>query len=342
MPLAIDTNINRNKVLVLPSDIVEIIALVNILVDDKHHEYAMDLSKLIYNGLTNNSKQFLKDIYYLPYQGLEFYELILSSRIFNDLEKLIHQFLSYKDDKFIFILTGEQISLAEISIFKKDRKKYKAFLKEAPWLVRENTIIFEHIMYRTQEFKESLAELLRDVQKNIPDKKLIELQMEYSSSIEEVNLRLKKASPLELMQEFMDKKIDYKSEIIEYIFIPSYFIRPHYLMGFDKSSRLMVYDVRLSKAIHNTHGEQITEMLKVISDKTRLEILRLIILQPTYGKLLADRLNLTTATISHHLELLLNQGLIKEQKSKNIKYFSANLNEIERVLTELKNYLFNN
>lgn len=342
MPLTIDTNIAKNNVFVLSSDIVEIIALINILVDDKHHEYALDSSRLIYNDLTTESRKFLKDMFYLPYQGLEIYEFILSSRIFNNIEELICDFLSYKDDKFIFILTGEQISMEDIAVFKKNKQAFNIFLQDAPWLVRENTSIFEHIMYRTGDFKQSLAQLLREVQKNIPKKKLLELQSEYTSSVEQINSRLIKTPPLELMQELMNKKIDYVSEINEYIFIPSYFIRPHYLMGFNKNSRLMVYDVRLSKTMQSKQGEQISEMLKVMSDKTRLEILRLIILQPTYGKILSDRLNLTTPTISHHLDLLLNQGLIIEQKSKNIKYFSANIDEIKRVLIELKNYLFNN
>jgi DNA-binding transcriptional ArsR family regulator len=71
-----------------------------------------------------------------------------------------------------------------------------------------------------------------------------------------------------------------------------------------------------------------------------LEILRAITSEPTYGKLLAEKLNLTTATISHHIEVLKSVQLIKEKRIKNIKYFEANSEEIKKIFDEGLEYLF--
>lgn len=62
--------------------------------------------------------------------------------------------------------------------------------------------------------------------------------------------------------------------------------------------------------------ESICELLKVISDRSKFEILRRISRASSYCQELAREMNLTTATISRHMSLLLDAGLVHARREK--------------------------
>jgi DNA-binding transcriptional ArsR family regulator len=80
----------------------------------------------------------------------------------------------------------------------------------------------------------------------------------------------------------------------------------------------------LTQNFHEEHPDtqKLADDLKVLSDPKRLEIIRMISRRPTFAKVLAARLNLTTATVSRHVELLKSANLIRETKQDRVKYLS--------------------
>jgi DNA-binding transcriptional ArsR family regulator len=196
-------------------------------------------------------------------------------------------------------------------------------------------------VYNTKEFKRGYAEVLMEVYKSDFSQKLGEYVHQYKLSVEAINNKLMDMTPHELSQELMSKKFKLEADCKEYIFIPSYFISPHYIRIFNDFSSMLIFDMRRDAISRSKKAGEISNALSVISDKTRLEILRELVANTSYGKNLAAKLNLTTATISHHIEQLKSQNLIHEEKVKNIKYFSANADEIDKLLEEVKNYLYN-
>ncbi|MBO1308058.1 winged helix-turn-helix transcriptional regulator [Enterococcus sp. 669A] len=78
--------------------------------------------------------------------------------------------------------------------------------------------------------------------------------------------------------------------------------------------------------------------LKAISDKTKLEILAYLKEKPSYNLELAEHLNLAPATISHHMNALLNSGFVKIEK-KNKAYYVLNEESIEHFIHELRREL---
>lgn len=78
--------------------------------------------------------------------------------------------------------------------------------------------------------------------------------------------------------------------------------------------------------------------LKAISDKTKLEILASLKEKPSYNLELAEHLSLTPATISHHMNALLNAGFIKIEK-KGKSYYVLNEEAIEHFIHELRRTL---
>lgn len=67
--------------------------------------------------------------------------------------------------------------------------------------------------------------------------------------------------------------------------------------------------------------ERAINALKLLSDKSRFEIMRYIHAHNAYGNEIAEHLGLTTATVSHHMSALLEANLISlEQKNGKIYY----------------------
>lgn len=343
MSINVESNTNELKITNVLSKTAEIVAIINILADRKHHEYIKDWIDKAYPSLSSSSKKILNLISELPYQGIEFFEIILDTRIFNDVDNLSKSIMNYKETQFTYILTGEQVEIETIEKIKKSKEEFQNFIAELPWLYRGGKDIYEWIIYNTEDFKLSLVKLIFEIDNTLFEEKFNSLNTEYQAAVNDMNIKLGKSTPLQIANCIMNKVLEENSKIHEYIFIPSYFINPHYVMAFNKYARMFLYDIRKETVLIRTEArEKLSSELKILSDKTRLEILRLLILQPCSGTTLSSRLNLTTATISHHIDLLRSASLITEIREKNTKYYSANVQKIDDLLNNLKNYFYNN
>lgn len=70
--------------------------------------------------------------------------------------------------------------------------------------------------------------------------------------------------------------------------------------------------------------ERALEVIKVIADKTKFEILRILGRETLYGTELAERLGLSAATISHHIGQLTSYRLVNIIKQGNRIYYRTN------------------
>ncbi|WP_379131392.1 ArsR/SmtB family transcription factor [Paenibacillus sp. sgz500958] len=86
--------------------------------------------------------------------------------------------------------------------------------------------------------------------------------------------------------------------------------------------------------------EQAVLFFKVLSDKKRIEIIRLLSERPCYGQELAELLDLTPATISYHMTFLLGQNMVVYERSENRYYYSLNRQVMERLFQLSHNTVF--
>lgn len=343
MPINIKMNTSHMKVKTIISKTAEIVAIINILADIKHHEYIKPWIEEIYSNLSSSSTKILNLISELPYQGIEFFEIILDTRIFDDAESLVNKIMNYEAIQFIYILTGEQINIETIKKIRLDNNEFQKFIDELPWLNRGSKNIYDWLINNTEDFKLNLVKLISEINNPAFEQRFNSLYSEYTAAVKDIETRLSKGTPVQLANYIMNKVVDENPDVCEYIIVPSYFINPHYVMAFNKYARMFLYDIRKEAAIKTKNTrENLSSQLKIISDKTRLEIIRLLILQPCSGITLSNRLKLTTATISHHIDLLRSIELISEIRDKNTKYYSTNIDKLDTLLSDLKNYFYNN
>jgi ArsR family transcriptional regulator len=74
---------------------------------------------------------------------------------------------------------------------------------------------------------------------------------------------------------------------------------------------------------------------KALSDPTRREILNLLKEKNMTAGELAEKFDMTNATMSYHLQILVDAGLIFFEKEKNFRIYSLNASVFE----ELLNYI---
>lgn len=73
--------------------------------------------------------------------------------------------------------------------------------------------------------------------------------------------------------------------------------------------------------------------LKAIADPVRREILEMLRKGPQSAGAIAKNFALQQATVSYHLKLLKQAGLVTERKEKNFIYYDLNTSVFEEVLT---------
>lgn len=70
--------------------------------------------------------------------------------------------------------------------------------------------------------------------------------------------------------------------------------------------------------------EKIVNYHKALADPTRLRMLLLLSQGEMHGQILAEKLNLSQPTVTHHAAKLREAALIKERRDKNTVYFMLN------------------
>lgn len=86
-------------------------------------------------------------------------------------------------------------------------------------------------------------------------------------------------------------------------------------------------------------SEELIAVLKAISDKSRLEILLSLRESPMYGQEIAEKLGITPATVSHHMNTLMVRNLVTIKKQDGRGYFHLNQEGVKTVIECLENQL---
>ena len=80
------------------------------------------------------------------------------------------------------------------------------------------------------------------------------------------------------------------------------------------------------------------ETFKALSDPTRREILNLLKRGDLSAGEIADRFDMTAATISHHLSVRKQADLILDRREGKYIYYQLNLSVFEELLSWLKDF----
>ena len=85
--------------------------------------------------------------------------------------------------------------------------------------------------------------------------------------------------------------------------------------------------------------QQVIRTMKLLSDKSKFEILCRINKEPAYGNQLAKEMELTAATISHHMSALIAEGLVTIQMVEKKIYYQPDKENLRKILERSKELL---
>ncbi|WP_158583937.1 ArsR/SmtB family transcription factor [Salinibius halmophilus] len=211
------------------------------------------------------------------------------------------------------------------------------FLTAVNWAESGSEPYMQQLIFEPGRIKAAQLLVLKHVMP-FAEQVLAQEQDKIADAISFVEQQLKHNAPMALAQQI--KGSHYRDEQFDhFLFCPCLFADTHNVFLLSKHSFAVLYNCEQSAFHVDSQAEPLAEAFKVIADPKRLEILRMVKKRPTFAKVLAARLGLTTATMSRHLELLRNADLIREQKIDRVKYIHLNEERFRRLQGQLNKHV---
>lgn len=339
VPLDIDVKQNDYNVSVQFSKVAELLAAVHMLSDKNHHGFDAIWVRHVFDNISPASKDLLEKMSFINFPGLELFDFVTREGIYDDIPLFINKLTQYDTLDYIHTIMDGQLSKEQLRAVQINESCFSSLINEIPWVLKGSESFLKYMLVNTEDYKNKTINLLTDIYNTGFEEKLKEQEHRYKDSIDALKQRLLGRNPIEVGEEIKGSKFNSKNGFSEYIFSPSYFFHHHNIISYNKNTYLMIYNINIDNSFDDGEAERLSELLKVLSDKSRLEILRQLKRRPTYGKILSTRLNLTTATISRHLDQLKAINLIKEDKSSNVKYYYVNSDELEKLFDEIRKFI---
>lgn len=246
-------------------------------------------------------------------------------------EHFVEVIKSLSDVDFIYYGLSESIdkaqiefALTDLSVLNDLDEIYMGLHKEAVDMIQNYEMIRSHFMIAFKILSEWVHQTTE-----IRSEQYYEFQ-------QMIKQELSQNSPLEVAQILMGKTFKRISDYESYIFVPVCDAPFKCVRYFDDQTLIVVKNINFTKSEFDS--KELAQFMKVLSDPTRLEILRAISKEPSFGIVLSERFKVSRPTISHHLEQLNSVGLVHMERVKNTKYYSMNRIRYKEVMDALNRW----
>jgi DNA-binding transcriptional ArsR family regulator len=262
----------------------------------------------------------------LPEYKYSMLEFLLLNREFNDLENFKNKVMALDDTDFFYYFLGNFVDRELICLALKNSEGLNK-LYERYENLKISYLALKSLFTSKDLFLKEYFDCLEELDNDNFSTEYGRIADEIYSGYDSVEKALISAEPLEFSQSIMGKNFKNRGPYEKFFFIPSCFINIK-AVRFFYEDQILVYSTNYREFTK----KDIKNLLKVLSDETRFEIIELLSENKAMmGKELAVALKLTTPTISHHIEQLKEAGFINEERVKNSKYYSINSNALKKL-----------
>ncbi|MFD3449774.1 winged helix-turn-helix domain-containing protein [Microbacteriaceae bacterium 4G12] len=320
------------------SQVVDGITLLSLLVNGNLEEVLADPSPFM-KELSHDSQDFValwKDT--VPIDVSMFLNFLLPCPYFYDLELFIEKVSKLRDDEFLYYLFGEEVSISQIHELLEDSAIIHKFEEHILWESEHQRCAVAQFISNVKTLRVRMLQALSEVASS--DVFLQELRNR-ESLVKQVLLAVSshRMEPLALAQYMMGKPFKRSGLYEAFYFIPSHFLSHHRMRIFNSKVCIIMYRVTSPISDIRKRSENYELQLKALSDRNRLLILRLLSTEKGYGARIAEYLGITTATVSHHLEILKKAGFVQEEKIGTTKYFSYKEDRVHSVFKDIQHFI---
>lgn len=271
-------------------------------------------------------------------QGLEWATLSLCdyipiSGILDDWAQLSAFVKARSLDDFLAVVLNNDIPLAEIPRLRQEPALASQWTSRLSCFSRMTAEATVRIFREPEAFRNELLAFLAGNRTRAFETRLEEMQPRLEERIKAVRAQLRGRDPIAVAEELTRKPFEHPRDFRSYTFVPCHFAGPKFFFSWGERNFLLAFSLGQTEEIPTELAKELSDRMKVLGDRTRLDILHLLSQGPSYGKAIADRLALTTATVSRQLDQLKEAGLVIEERadSTNIKLVrlqAATLNEL--------------
>lgn len=244
-------------------------------------------------------------------------------------------------DDFLYVVLNHDIPLEEISRLRKQPERAAGWADRLSCFSRMRPEAAVRIFSEPEAFRSRLLAFVAANRTSVFQDKVQDFHPLSDARIAAVQLRLKGKDPIALAEELSNKPFKHPRDFRSYAFVPSYFLGRKSLYSLGDRNFLLAFSLSQKSEDSPSKGKELSERMKVLGDRTRLDILRLLSEGPSYGKAIADRLELTTATVSRQLDQLKVAGLVVEDRadSNNVKLVHLQATVINELFRQIQDFL---
>ena len=261
--------------------------------------------------------------------------MILPVAEFTSIERFVEKLRILPHDEFMYEVWSGWVDFPVVQALLKDPSLTFTFEDNLYMHTDEARQQIYDLLQDVQSFKEELADYIYQIGSHESFQQFFESKkpelLQALSEVEALELE-----PLQRAQFVMGKTFRRVSPYKMYYYIPTAVFDTLRIRIFNENVCIIMFAATTPLVDKRERVAQLAKQLKVIADPTRLQLLSMISVQKEYGARLAEFLGITTATVSHHIEMLKKAGLIKEEKIGAIKYFSTDKEQLEKLTKELK------
>lgn len=325
----------KHQLTIKYSRVIEALSLVCALSSDAHHSEVLNLE--VFTDLNEKYTDFFSRLRPYPHLRFAWLEFALLSFEREDIGRFIADVETKTMAQCLTTLLGHEVLEEDAALGLASREKadvlsrslgyaddFSGIISDLPQLLK----LFYEVLLAIDSHP-GFEAVLREMSEN----------GDYEAWLKRFKEGLDGRHPLSFAQELMGKPFWNIADYTRYEFIPVHLISPYSMRLMDGDTMIFIQGLKRRKSLPEKRLEEILEPLKSLADGTRLKILQMLYMHPMYGKEIAEALNLTTATVSHHLEALNQQGLVNVEKVKQIKYFSTNYTRLSRKLDEVTKFI---
>ena len=263
--------------------------------------------------------------------GIEWLEFLLEL----DMEQvsLEHYFAYIKSlSKKEFLKTLLQMPSEEIELALESEQE-QLVLYQNNKEVFQSYFVIQTLFQKSDWLIHSLEKFVRELQTEEAEDYLDAYAREIQAWKAKMQEELPQINGLEYSESLMGKSFHNRGPYESFYFMPSIFMPIRCCRWFDKK-QIMIFDaIRLGQQ----DNQMIADALKMLSDKTRFQILKLLKERKSMNGIeIAEQMKLAPSTVSHHMSHLKKSGLVHEEPAGNTKYYSINIHCMKNCIETLE------
>ena len=274
--------------------------------------------------------------------------LLMSFTLFTDDENTINEFMqlstSEKLKQYLYLLKeNTDYGLADVDYSNFNDKYYINYINDSS-LDTSTKLKYVLLYYNLEEYLKEIFVIVNKVVDILKQKQDLlqsladEYQRVMSKEVEKYGDKILENYDIKVVK---DKDLVIKPLIIKSntLMLKPRFIKPNNENKNYRNAYIGIHVKELFELIniYFINDEKIISTLKALGDKSKFDILKSIKDTQMYGVEIAKKLNITTATVSHHMSNLYNLSLINFVSDNNKMNYMLNKQAIKELITALEN-----